>query len=67
MNCSIFRKIMVATDGSEPAKKAVDTAIEISKLGEKAVCCACDFTGRLFFFDASFHRWGMGKGNGREC
>jgi nucleotide-binding universal stress UspA family protein len=31
----IFRKIMVATDGSELVKKAVDTAIEISKLGEK--------------------------------
>lgn len=35
MNSSIFRKIMVATDGSELVKKAVDTAIEISKLGEK--------------------------------
>lgn len=35
MNSSIFRNIMVATDGSELVKKAVDTAIEISKLGEK--------------------------------
>ena len=34
MNSSIFRKIMLATDGSELAKKAVDTAIEISKLGQ---------------------------------
>jgi nucleotide-binding universal stress UspA family protein len=34
MNSSIFRKIMVATDGSELVKKAVDTAIEISKLGQ---------------------------------
>jgi nucleotide-binding universal stress UspA family protein len=34
MNNSIFRKIMVATDGSELVKKAVDTAIEISKLGQ---------------------------------
>jgi nucleotide-binding universal stress UspA family protein len=34
MNSSIFRKIMVATDGSELVRKAVDTAIEISKLGE---------------------------------
>jgi nucleotide-binding universal stress UspA family protein len=34
MSCSIFRKIMVATDGSELVRKAVDTAIEISKLGE---------------------------------
>ena len=34
MNNSIFRKIMVATDGSELAKKAVDTAIEISKNGQ---------------------------------
>ena len=31
MNSSIFRKIMVATDGSELAKKAVDSAIEIAK------------------------------------
>jgi nucleotide-binding universal stress UspA family protein len=34
MNNSIFRKIMLATDGSELVKKAVDTAIEISKLGQ---------------------------------
>lgn len=34
MNNSIFRKIMVATDGSELVKKAVDTAIDISKLGQ---------------------------------
>jgi nucleotide-binding universal stress UspA family protein len=33
MSNSIFRKIMVATDGSELVKKAVDTAIEMSKLG----------------------------------
>ena len=32
MNNSTFRKIMVATDGSELVKKAVATAIEISKL-----------------------------------
>jgi len=32
MNSSIFRKIMVATDGSELTKKAVDSAIEITKL-----------------------------------
>ncbi len=32
MNNSNFKKIMVATDGSELVKKAVDTAIEISKL-----------------------------------
>jgi nucleotide-binding universal stress UspA family protein len=29
-----FRKIMLATDGSELVKKAVGTAIEISKLGQ---------------------------------
>lgn len=33
MNSNIYRKIMVATDGSEPVKKAVDTAIEIARLG----------------------------------
>lgn len=32
MKSNIFRKIMVATDGSESAKKAVDSAIEIAKL-----------------------------------
>ncbi|OEU41434.1 universal stress protein [Methanosarcina sp. Ant1] len=31
MNNSIFRKIMLATDGSESARKAVDSAIEIAK------------------------------------
>src|SRR5665647_46441 len=31
MNSSIFRKIMLATDGSESARKAVDSAIEITK------------------------------------
>ena len=34
MNSSIFRKIMVATDGSELTKKAVDSAIEITKLND---------------------------------
>jgi nucleotide-binding universal stress UspA family protein len=34
MKRSIYRKIMVAADGSESAKKAVDTAIEIAKLSE---------------------------------
>lgn len=34
MKSSIFKKIMVATDGSEQVKKAVDTAIEIAKLSE---------------------------------
>jgi|SRR5665647_480818 len=34
MNNSIFRNIMVATDGSELVRKAVDTAIEIAKLSE---------------------------------
>jgi hypothetical protein len=33
MDCSIFRKIMVATDGSELVNKVVDTAIKIPKLG----------------------------------
>jgi nucleotide-binding universal stress UspA family protein len=31
MNCSIFKKIMVATDGSESAEKAVDSAVEIAR------------------------------------
>ena len=34
MNNSIFRKIMVATDGSEQVRNAVDSAIEIAKLSE---------------------------------
>lgn len=32
MNSNIYRKIMVATDGSEPVKKAVDTAVEVARL-----------------------------------
>lgn len=31
MNCSVFKKILVAVDGSESAKKAVDTAVGIAK------------------------------------
>ncbi|KKG12402.1 universal stress protein [Methanosarcina sp. 2.H.T.1A.6] len=34
MNSNIYRKIMVATDGSELIKKAVDTAVEVAKLSE---------------------------------
>jgi nucleotide-binding universal stress UspA family protein len=34
MDSSIFRNIMVATDGSELVRKAVDTAIEIAKLSK---------------------------------
>lgn len=32
MENTIFRKIMIATDGSEEVKKAVNTAVEIAKL-----------------------------------
>ncbi len=32
MESTIFRKIMIATDGSEEVKKAVNTAIEIAEL-----------------------------------
>ncbi len=34
MKSSIYRKIMVATDGSELVKKAVDTAVEVAKISE---------------------------------
>ncbi|MGV8077018.1 MAG: universal stress protein [Methanosarcina sp.] len=34
MKSNIYRKMMVATDGSELAKKAVDIAIKISKISE---------------------------------
>ena len=34
MESTIFKKIMVATDGSEEVKKAVDSAIEIAKLSD---------------------------------
>lgn len=34
MKSTIFRKIMVATDGSEQVKRAVRTAIEIARLSE---------------------------------
>ena len=32
MNSNIYRKIMIATDGSELVRKAVDTAVEVAKL-----------------------------------
>jgi nucleotide-binding universal stress UspA family protein len=32
VNSNIYRKIMIATDGSELVKKAVDTAVEIARL-----------------------------------
>jgi nucleotide-binding universal stress UspA family protein len=34
MGSTIFRKIMVATDGSEHVRKAVDSAIEIAKISD---------------------------------
>lgn len=34
MNSNVYRKIMVATDGSDLVKKAVDTAVEVAKLSE---------------------------------
>jgi nucleotide-binding universal stress UspA family protein len=34
MNSNVYRKIMIATDGSELVKKAVDKAIELAKLTE---------------------------------
>jgi nucleotide-binding universal stress UspA family protein len=34
MKSNVFRKIMIATDGSELVKRAVDLAIEIAKLSE---------------------------------
>jgi nucleotide-binding universal stress UspA family protein len=34
MKSTFFRKIMVATDGSEQVRKAVDSAIEIAKLSD---------------------------------
>lgn len=32
MTNSFYRKIMVATDGSEPVRRAVETAVEIAKI-----------------------------------
>jgi nucleotide-binding universal stress UspA family protein len=32
MNSNLYRKIMIATDGSEQVKEAVDTAVEFSRL-----------------------------------
>jgi nucleotide-binding universal stress UspA family protein len=32
MTNGLYRKIMVATDGSEPVRKAVETAVEIAKI-----------------------------------
>lgn len=32
MSSNLYRKIMIATDGSESVKKAVDTAVEVARL-----------------------------------
>ena len=34
MKSTVYKKIMIATDGSELVRKAVDSAIEISKFSE---------------------------------
>ena len=64
MENTIFRKIMVATDGSEQVRKAVDSAIEIAKLSE-AKLYAVHVIALGWLFDNSFQRCGMGKGNER--
>ncbi len=55
MNSSIFKKIMVATDGSESAKKAVDTAVEIARQSETKLY-AVHVISMEFLFDVSSHR-----------
>ena len=65
MNSTIFRKIMVATDGSEPVRKAVDSAIEIAKLSEAKLYAVHVIALGDYYSDNSFHRCGMGKGNER--
>jgi nucleotide-binding universal stress UspA family protein len=34
MKSTVYKKIMIATDGSKLVRKAVDSAIEIAKLSE---------------------------------
>ena len=62
MNSSIFRNIMVATDGSELVRKAVDTAIEIAKLSE-AKLYAVHVIALGYYSDNPFQRCRMEKGN----
>ena len=38
MKSTVYKKIMIATDGSELVQKAVDSAIEIAKLSEAQLC-----------------------------
>ena len=38
MKSTVYKKIMIATDGSELVRKAVDSAIEISKFSEAKLC-----------------------------
>ena len=47
METRIFTNIMVATDGSEAAKRAVDSAVKIAQQNKaKLYCCARDLSWR---------------------
>jgi nucleotide-binding universal stress UspA family protein len=48
MPSTILRKIMVATDGSELVKRAVDLAIEIAKLSEAKLYAVHVITPRSY-------------------
>ena len=49
MNSSIFKRIMVATDGSELVKKAVDTAIEIARQSKTKLYAVRVISMEIFF------------------
>ncbi|KKG11490.1 universal stress protein [Methanosarcina sp. 2.H.A.1B.4] len=41
MESRLYRKIMIATDGSESARKAADTAIELARLSGAKIYAVC--------------------------
>lgn len=61
MNSGIFKKIMVATDGSELVKRAIDTAVDIARQNE-AKLYAVYVISMGFFFDDTSHRRAMESG-----
>ncbi len=70
---SFYRKIMVATDGSEPVRRAVETAVEIAKIsGAKLYAVYVIASGELSIIYPKDVGWGRAtleyfRAEGREA
>jgi nucleotide-binding universal stress UspA family protein len=63
MRNNIYRNIMIATDGSELVRKAIETGIEIANKRSKTICRLCHSVWRTF--STLSKRYTMGKINSR--